>query len=435
MFYCIEQIAETPSKNEKIELLKDFLKEPEFRNIVKMTYDPFITFGILNVKQEYTGEAEFTNVVYLMLESLAKRTLTGDSARNILHLRLNSLTQESGELLTRILKCDLRCGINAITINKAYPGLIPNMPYLRCSLLDDVKLDTFDWIGGVYSQLKANGSFVNVNVFEDEHEGTEIELRTRQGQQYNIAQFNKIEEVLKTLTPDHQYHGEFLICKNSRLLKRKVGNGIFNKILQGGAFEKDEEPVISLWDMVELKHITPKGSYSVPYSIRFKNLSELIKPNRVMHLIETRMVHSFEEALKHNSELVSTGEEGSIIKCPNALWKDGTSKQQAKIKPTKECELRIIGNIPGKGRHKDTFGSLLAVSECGELSVGVSGFTDKQRIEIIENWHKWEDTIISVKFKEVIQNKKKEYSLYEPVFIEQRSDKKEADALNKILKL
>ena len=85
---------------------------------------------------------------------------------------------------------------------------------------------------------------------------------------------------------------------------------------------------------------------------------------------------------------------------------------------------------PGTGKNEHTFGSLYCISEDEKVECNVSGFTDEMRMEIFEHWEDWQDTIISVKYNEVITDKKrKTKSLFLPRFVEHRVDRDTASLL------
>ena len=135
------------------------------------------------------------------------------------------------------------------------------------------------------------------------------------------------------------------------------------------------------------------------------------------------------------NKIVDKGGEGVVYKNSYAVFKDGTSKDQIKRKAEYECNMRILDLNKGKGRNEDTFGSFLCVSECGDVSCGVSGLTDALRNEVYKRWrtkNSWEGKIISVKFKSLITTKQGSFSLYEPRYNGEQIDADAADDLDRI---
>ena len=115
------------------------------------------------------------------------------------------------------------------------------------------------------------------------------------------------------------------------------------------------------------------------------------------------------------------------------IWKNGTSKDQVKVKLEAEIDLKITGFNKGNGKNSELFGSLICESSDGMLSVNVSGFKDKDRKEIFDNFEFYKNEIITVKANALMKHPKEEsYSLFLPRFVEMRQDKTVADDLTTI---
>lgn len=432
VFNIIEIIAGENSRNTKIHLLEEFLPDEDFKRVIQYAYDPFKNFYMLKTPPAEPGDGIFTEETWFLLDHLSQRLLTGNLAKQAVKEHLETLGPESYELFKRILNKDLKAGVNVKSINKSFPGLIPRLAYMRCSLPKEVHLDSFNWESGVFSQEKSDGMFVNVNVYANH-----ATFFTRKGWEFNPADFQEcVKSVVKHFPCNTQLHGEAEVYHKGILLDRKTGNGILNSLLQGKKLPADCRIVIKAWDMVPLDDIS-KGICDTPYRERFANIETAINDskNDAIQLIESRYVHSFEEAYAHFEELRRLGKEGTIFKDPSAKWEDKTSKQQVKLKAEYECELRVLGLNPGTGRNSDTFGSVACTTECGRLRVDVYGFTDKDRERIIKD-DDWVGGIIAVKYNELITDKKTgTYSLFLPRYVEDRLDKDQADTLEYLQKL
>jgi hypothetical protein len=215
-----------------------------------------------------------------------------------------------------------------------------------------------------------------------------------------------------------------------KIASRKKSNGILNRVNKGGKFEPCETPVFVAWDMVPLIDIK-RGRCEIPYIDRFTALLET-KP-KSWRVIDTVIVNNYVEARAHFNSLVKQGKEGSVLKEAAAIWRDGKSNQIVKLKQEHECELRIVGFVPGTGANETTFGSLLCMTECEELAVSVGNLTDALTFEIAANREDWRYAIITVTYASLIQNKHGDYSLFEPKFVERRYDLNEANYLSELL--
>lgn len=440
IYSCLDIIAGEPKTSVKVALLEEFLEEEEFVKVIKLAYDPLINYGILAIEPPLiTGERNFDGSTYELLDCLAKRILTGNQARAAIKQHLSELNKESGELFINILNKDLRAGFSAKLINKAAPGTIETFPYMRCSTLKEVDMLKLDWKTGLYSQLKADGMFLNIEIgITLAYGGHDFKVFTRNGMQFPVEVFSRLPQILM---PGYQYHGEGIVYEitSGDALTRKVSNGILNSILQSGAeaLPKHLGIKVLLWDMVPIEDI--KASISeIPYCNRFANLESLIikSATRYASLIPTEIVHSLADAYTHFKTVTEDGYEGTVLKDPRAFWEDKTSRKQVKMKSEKECELEIVDVTEGKGKYVGSTGSVLCTSSDKFLEVNVSGFTDEERDNIWNNKENWIGRVITVKFNEVIDDKHGgKYSLFLPRFVEKREDKLTADTTDYILNL
>lgn len=439
VFDIIEEIAADPSKNNKQALVAQYAEHELFKQVLVYALNPFMKFNIRPDRPRDTsnftlGGARFDTLTWQLLDRLNDRNLTGNAAREEIDAEFSRLTPSSADLLWRIIRKDLRAHFSESTVNKAIKGLIPDPPYMRCCLPKDAKLDKFSWVEGVYSQEKADGMFANV---DHELDGT-VRITSRNGSEFPIDQFSNIVlSVQKRITAGTQQHGELLVEKAGVILARELGNGILNSIQQGGTFEVDEHPIYVAWDQIPLSAVVPKGKHTTPYKTRFAGLQSPIgtDPTKNLHVVETRIVHSMLEAYKHYGEMLSRGKEGTVIKDGEAPWRDGTSKQQVKLKLTADCDLIIKGFTEGNGKNKGTFGSIIGETSDGLLAVGVSGFSDKLRQEISDSREDLLGTIMAVQFNDIMYPSadNKLHSLFLPRYLEFRADKTTADSLQRVI--
>jgi DNA ligase-1 len=430
IYHALEQIANTSGTNDKLALLKTNVESEAFQRTMIYMLNPFITYGIRPARADQFGLNEFGDGTWELLNQLASRELTGDRAKAAVSGALTSLNPESSELLWRIISKDPRAGFSESSVNKVHAGLIPEFSYMRCSLPHHTNLSEWDWAGGIYSQIKADGMFVNVTV-----EDGDATLTTRAGTPIPAVDFSDLIAGLSQLRTG-QAHGELLVECDGKILPREVGNGMLNSVIQGGQFDLGCRPIIKLWDQIPLSSVKKRGRCETPYETRFGELTDQVAAlaNSAISMIETKLVYSLQDAIAHYVEQLEMGLEGTILKKRSAEWFDGTSKDQIKLKLEAPCELEVVDFLPGKGANAKTFGSLLCKSSCGQLVVGVSGFTKKMRLEIHLNREAWRGRIITVKSNQIMRPKKpgKPYSLFLPRFVEERLDRSVADDLRRI---
>jgi DNA ligase-1 len=420
MLEIIEAIAATPGILNKVALLVQHNSE-ELRRVLVAAYDTRLRYYIIEPDMPAgAGPQDLDDSTWRLLAKLSNR----QAGRKELFEHMAQLTPSSQELLRRIVNKDLRADIGDSLINKAIPGLIYKPEYMRCSTVNEVALRLWPWTSGILSQVKLDGMFVNIDYL-----GDTVILHTRQGQVFDSGYFKElINDIKGALVEGIQYHGELMLepIIGGGFMARKTSNGIFNSCLKKGEGIPDGyRPVAILWDIKDATKF---------YLDRYNFVKELCDATTVttIRLVPTKMVASHAEALEHFKEITAAGREGTVVKKPYFLWRDGTSKDQVKLKREAMCELRVVGHKAGKGSFSATFGSLECISEEGDLVVNVSGFTVAERQMIWDNMGDYMYNVITVKFESVSQNKKGQYSLSQPRFEELRLDKDEADTLEYI---
>lgn len=425
---ALNEIAAVPGKKDKEALVKKHLDTtPDFERVIVLMLNPFKRFYIKNF--EPNAQPVDRNP-YAVFDALTARTLSGNESR----FACGQLVAAGfpADLMIRILNKDPKAGFGESTVNKAKKGLIPDFPYMRCALPKDAKFSTWDWKTGVISQEKADGMYATLNYSKGE-----VSIMSRSGTPFNTDSFPNIVQYAKAnLKDETQTQGELLVCdKNGTILERQIGNGMLNKVCQGGDWVDGAYPIYRAWDQIPLCEVKPKVKYAVGYSKRLSTLrDQLREPDSTIAVISTKVVHSMSEAKAHYREMLEAGKEGTILSEPHAPWVDSTSKFKIKFKLTATCELRITGWRPGKGKNEELFGSLICESDDGLLEVAVSGFKDDHRKEIFADIDGYIGTVMSVDSNMIMEPSRdgKKWSLFLPRFAEFRRDKSEADSLEKI---
>ncbi len=422
----LETIAQSPKKTDKERLLREAAC-PELERVLKYSYDPTVNYYIKKVPSVSIGTRNFEPTTFDVLDMLSYREVTGNAALEALTAELATLNLQSQELLTRIIKRDLRCGINDSTINKVFPKLIPTYPYMRCNLLTKVDTSSWDWDAGNLSQIKMDGMFCNISVYQDE-----VVLQSRQGTVLPQEELQNIVNHVQTCCEvGYQYHGELVVVDEQRnILPREIGNGIMNSVAKGGKMPEGNFVRFVVWDKVELEVINGLKKCKTPYVERIKQLLS-IPQNNSLKVVETKRVFSLEHAYQHYQDALSRGCEGTVLKNRNMLWKNGTSKDQLKLKLEVDVDLEIIGFTEGKGKFASTFGSVMMQTRDGLLRTDVSGISDDMRLYIHLNRDKLLGTIATVRGNDV--TKSEPASLYLPRIVELREDKSVADSLQEVI--
>ena len=425
----LETLASTSSKNEKVSLLRDYLDDPLFLKVVQYALDETKHYNIKKFPQ-YKPSFHSTSVekIFAQLDKLSQKQGASDADKQLL-ISYAHLDPETFEVVRRICRKDLRCGVSTKLINKARPGTIRTVPYLRCS----THKHRHRLIYPAIAQEKADGTFCYVIITKKK----KVFFITRKGQR--IFQLNDLRANIKQkITPEFHssvFAGEIVVYQDGEPLPRRTSNAIIHQAIRKTADpEEIKNAVLFIWDYIPLKDFTQEKC-TIPYKERFEKAKEFVKLNSYSNIqvIPYEIVNSWKEANKFYLRMRENGKEGAVVKNFKAIWKDGTSTEQIKLKNTSDAELRIVGWLRGqKGtKYEDCMGALICKTDDKLVTVKVgTGFEDDDRFK---NWNNYVGKIISIEYEAVIQNKKGEYSLYLPRFKEVRFDRDTTDTLEELL--
>ena len=422
VYDILEDLAANPSRNYKIDLLKQHENNRLLREVVRLALDPFTQFYIRKIpKYEATGSGCLMAAMDQLFE-LSSRAITGNAAIEHLTQVLESLSPTNAMVLERIIAKDLRCGVSTATANDVWLGLILDYPCMLASQYDQKLVDKMTW--PAYVQLKLDGMRFNAVVRDGK-----CEFKSRNGKTIDLLGNLEQEFVSMANDRDCVFDGELLVAdEDGYPLNRQTGNGILNKALKG-TINHDEASKVraTVWDYIPYLYFT-SGECPIPYS---KRLTSLVNLPEKINLVPNFIVENIEEAQAKFKEYYDIGEEGIILKDPNAFWENKRSKSLIKFKGELECDLKIVDVEDGTGKYEGLLGALVCESEDGIIKTKVgSGFSDEDRAKI-----KKQDVVgkvVAVKYNARIRSKHEGESLFLPIFVEIREDKDKADSSGSI---
>lgn len=452
---AIHTLRETKGTNAKKEVLTQILKEnPDMVDFLQYVYDPLLSYYRTKFLPNAFPRMLSRSVVgswdqvYDVLDQMSERTLSGQKADYELSKAATNIHPDYHELIQMILDRDIKAGIAEKGINAAFNAaggtgrLINVLPYHRYDNMTIDLLKKMDFRRGVYSQLKSDGMFANIIC----RYGKEPEIRSRSGSLIAGGSVDNLSLVFKDIIYDagvgeSVFHGELLVVdlKQNTILPRAVGNGKLNSVIQTGEPLPEQFQVIyRVWDIVPYDKWFNAERVDIPYEARYNIISQMFEDDGLVQVQETRVVHSFAEAVEHFKDALSRKEEGTICKAADMPWEDGTSSQGLKLKMEIECDLEIVGfnAADAKGKHAKTFGSLLCKTSDSLLIVGVSGISDDLRKYMWENQDEFLGKIAAV-LSNGVQDKTDDSlkSLFLPRLVEVRIDKKVANTLDEVYEI
>lgn len=429
----IKQLRATSSRNAKEAILAQNKDNELLKRFFKLALDPYTQFYQRKIPAFKTNWDESFIPLDCAMDNiedrLSTRTITGNAAIDYLTKQLSLLSPDDAEVLIAIIQKDPDCGVSDATVNKVWPGLVSSFPVMLCSQFEQKLVDRLHWKKGVYAQLKSDGMRCVLVV----NNGS-VTAYSRNGR---VLETHGVFDYLTKMDKSFVIDGELLVRDNSgKFLDRKTGNGICNKALKGTVTKAQAEMFyLNAWDQIPFDDFQ-KGLCVDAYNIRFVTLQGTVgdihyfTDNINIGLIETRTIHTLEEAQALFEDYLAKGEEGLILKDKTAIWEDTRSKQLIKMKAERDADLLCVDIMPGTGKYEGKIGSLICKTSDGIVEVNVgSGLTDNDRAE---DHKKYLGKIIEVVYNEKIKAKDGTYSLFLPRFVTVREDKDVANSFKEL---
>lgn len=460
IYNIIQELRANNSSKYKQEVLEKHKDNEKLKKFLQYCYNPRWNYFMKQLPESELFRHFVTDMeedfFYIPLDKLRNRSITGNSAKDMFSEHLSLCGGALYELYELVIARDIKCNVSVKTINKVWKNLIPEIPYQRCNTKAKGDIDKIFETGTAYVQKKADGIFSYIIKQEDK-----INCVTRNGTEWES---DTLTNVMEHFPNGLVLVGEALIKEDERELDRKTGNGLINSFikrfdtldsLQEKIEKASEKASVKLedkladniaewhltaqrlhfevWDILSVEEFE-QGFSLKPYHTRFNELKYLVGKTNVMpyiSVVENYVVDNISEAHEIAHQYIEQGMEGAILKSPDVLWENKTSKVMVKIKAEKDCDLLCIDVQEGEGRYQGMIGSLICQSDDGKLKVNVgTGLTDRDRQK---DKSEYIGKIITVKYNERIDSKNKDsFSLFLPVFVEVRLDKTEADSLERI---
>lgn len=430
---CLNQLAEETSSNRKIELLEKFCYYKLFRKVLKFALEDHRNYHVTKLPYfPIHMRAENTHDIFDCLTSLYESTGASSEDKNDLAL-LASRNESAWKIVSRIIKKDLRCGISAKSVNKAYPNLITVWPYMRCQSSTEKNMKRIKYPAQI--EEKADGTHVDVVL-----KGNEVRFVSRRGRNMQFHQKLDLDFLMLGVKDDLVFIGEAkVVDKHGNLTDRKTGNGILNKAIKNTITQEEASRIVlTLWDVIPYQNFM-QGLCTIPHNERFKKLTELFEHQEgILHtsIIQHRVVNNRKEASKFYKMIRAEGGEGAVIKNSVGIFKDHTSPNTVKVKPDSDNDAEFIitdWKHGAKGtKYEKVLGAIFVQSSDCKVSSWVgSGFSDQEREDPIPI-----NSICTIRFESLIKKKDTEnISLFLPRFIGFRFDKTKADDLKYLQKL
>ena len=423
----LNELNVSNSSNYKLDVLKKYKDDDILKKVLKYAYDTIdYTYGVSKSRFDDfndVGTLDNLNLMFSLLDNLSSRKYTGNAAISETKNILSLLNNNYRNLLLNILNRDLKCNINVKQINKVFKNLIPKPNYMRCDILSDKTSKKISY--PALLQLKCDGTYRECHVLNGK-----ATFKTRSGEEYQDDYLSKIMSNLE----DGYYIGEFTVGNPLNQTDRTKANGLINS---------DNPPFeniwFTLWDNLtdDEYNLSSKPRKYLDRIYKLRNVLKELNAD-IVNVVPTFTVNNLQEALNKTSELMNKGLEGGVLKNLDMGYKNGTSKDQLKIKLKVDVEMRCVGFIKGtKGTKYENLNKVIVFeNDEGTIKGQCSGMTDEMVDEVTKNESNYINKILTVKFNDLQKADDHDfYALSHPRFDCWRDDKDTTDTLETVLKL
>ena len=449
IYEIFTEIANESGSNAKMDILRKYKDNELLKRVLYLANSKRIKFYIKQIPEYITTPAFRTLELALnQLSALSNREKTGNEGFDHLQDILSHLSKGDAYIIERIIDKDCKIGLGTTYINKIFPKLIEETPYMGAKSYDvDLAKKIFAKKGYGFSQIKMDGRYCNALI-----RSGDVELESRGGEPSVLTGAKFLEELHGF--DDCVLNGELTIPG----IPRYISNGIIASLISIGkkalegknnskeikAFEAENQFTYqgaldairyTVWDTITIEEYFNAKSDTI-YEARLNNLISLlnkVKASNVV-LIENRRVKTYEEAMQHFQEMLAAGEEGTILKSGTGTWKDGKPNWQVKMKLEMDVDLRIIGfNYGTKGtKNEHLISSFTCESSDGKVVTRPQGLKEDMMEYVTANQEELLGSILECKSCGLSQDKDGNYSLLHPAFLRLRDDKNTCDSLESI---
>lgn len=420
-FYC--KLVSNPSRTFKINVLTEYKEDEDIKHYLKFLLNPYIVTGISDKKiQKLKGFVldrlivTEDSTVFDMLDYISIYNTGADNyLETMKDFSDRRLVAEFREFFYKIISKNLPLTVDAKTVNKVIPNLVPTFNVMLANKYFDnpkiVEGKTFALTtkidGGRIIAIKKNG---------------EAKFYTRQGQEYEGLVDLK-EEMEKYMPDNVCLDGEITLLDRRWLTSKEQYKETMKITRKDGEKHGVKMLVFDCMDADEFENQT----CTRPYHSRNTDLKLMLNESehKFVYFEKLPLLYVGEDTSKITeflNGLITLGEEGVMINMWDAPYDFKRTNNLLKVKKMNDIDLEVIGFEEGTNRHTGRLGALLVEYKGNTVKVG-SGFSDELRNEIWEHKEDWLGRTIVVQYFEETTNDNGGTSLRFPVYLDYRTDK------------
>ncbi len=381
------------------------------RALIWHALNPYLTYGVRKwekptsfQKPGYAGCGQFLD----LLQALSSRTLTGNNAQIAVEEHLALYTAEEAEFLELVIEKDLKAGFSEDTYNKVWSGkddLYGTIPTFEVMLADKCE-EPEEFLERLTFPAQADWKYDGQRTICIVRAGQPVEYRARSGKPMDhlVGTYDEdLANIRAAVGYDFVMDGESFASDFTETINaKKEGNQAAKDALRLRAFF-----MMPLTDWMNQSTTITMRQNRVELEKRIK----LCACKRI-EISAGREVKDYADMVAYCNEVIDVHkQEGLIIKNWDAVYQWDRTIDWCKVKRFYDVDARVVGFYMGrkKSRLEKTVGGITVEGrdEHGRpfrTNVG-SGFSDRDRDHIRDNWHLYEGSTVVVTYQEMSKAK------------------------------
>lgn len=416
-FIC--ELKQSNSRNYKLEILRKYAHDEDVKKYLYFIYNPYVVTGISTKKLHKVIDVERLLVfefdtIFKFLNYLEYHNTGSDVAIAHCQKTLSQLGDLDLEnLLEGIITKNIQLGIDAVSINKCIPGLIPtfnvqlaNKYFDKPEYVEGKKFTLTTKIdGGRIIAIKKNG---------------DIKFYTRAGQLYE-GLVDLEQAFASDLFPDNIcFDGEITLLNPGTLTSKEQYKETMKIVRKDGEKHGVKMRVFDMMPADDFLNQTSSHTYEFRRAA-LETLFSCLSCNYFTILDNLYTGTDTNEIQRILNEQIANGEEGIMINICDAYYEFKRTNSLLKVKKMQDIDLRVIGYEEGSNSNKGKLGAFIVDYKGNQVKVG-SGFSKELREEIWKNPDEYIGVMIAVQYFEETTNQNGGTSLRFPVFLDFRYD-------------
>ena len=414
----VEEILGNNSRTYKEQILEKYKDNDDVKYYLNFLLNPYITTGISDKKLNKTITMELFGTddvpVKKVLDWISEHnTGTDRIICMIQEYRENRIPTDLQYIFNGLITKNIKLGIDAKTVNKVIPNLIPEFNVQ----LANKYFDNPDVVTGKEFAITTKSDGGRIIAVK---ENGIVKFFTRAGQEYEGLV--DLEKELVSI-PDDNFvlDGEITLLNPGKLVSKEQYKETMKITRKDG--EKHGVKML-VFDMMPVANFKMQQC-PISYWSRRGMLTSLFDLNNFTYFKKLPILYKGTDTSKIMELLeqqVSNGEEGVMINIISAPYEFKRTSNLLKVKKMNDLDLEVIGFEEGTNRLVGTCGALLVNYKGNVVKVG-TGLSDDLRKEIWNNQQDWLGRTVVIKYFEETTNQNGGTSLRFPVYVDYRTDK------------